>query len=152
MNELTSMFNDIEELSKFLTSTIAGNSRYDQELLDIVKLKTTINENGETIKEFNRPLNDPVIADKIQSLIFSLFKNRLTKQKIKGGSLVQVSNTGYTDQLNIRFKDENNNEILNKNEFSKKYNIFDNELDQKYQEYIDSYPNKSIAYYECYMP
>jgi hypothetical protein len=45
------------------------------------------------------PLWHPAISYKMESLFNSIFKNRISKQKINGGSLVNVTSYGVSDQL-----------------------------------------------------
>ncbi len=52
-------------------------------------------------KVFNLPLFHPYHAKSNESLLNSVFKNNVTKQKIKGGAFVQVSSFGFTDELNL---------------------------------------------------
>lgn len=49
------------------------------------------------------PLFNPITARSAQNLITSIFKTRITKQKIKGGSFVQLSSFGLSDQLKLVF-------------------------------------------------
>ena len=61
--------------------------------------------------EFKFPLYFPLSAKRNESMLNSLFKNRITKQKITGGSFVQVSDFGITksaeksDRLKVVIKD-----------------------------------------------
>jgi hypothetical protein len=57
---------------------------------------------GKGGKQFKLPLYHPKIAKQSESLINSLFKNRITKQKINGAALIQVSGFGYSDELNVK--------------------------------------------------
>ena len=47
------------------------------------------------------PLYHPMIAYKMESLMNSFFKNRVTKQKIKGGQLVNAPSWGFSEQLEV---------------------------------------------------
>jgi hypothetical protein len=56
--------------------------------------------------EFVFPLFFPITSKKSESLLSSLFANRITKQKIKGGSFVQVSDVIASKELKVK-KDAN---------------------------------------------
>ena len=100
--------------------------------------------------KFALPLFDPVQSIKIQSLLSSVVKKNITKQKQKGGSLIQVSNYGLTESLKVRFNNANNELIKNKEEFSKDYK--GKNLEKDYEEYLNNNPSATIAYMEAYMP
>ena len=53
---------------------------------------------------FAIPLNNPTMQSQIQEIILSIFKNKITKQKIKGGTAYLVSDIGFTDELQIAYK------------------------------------------------
>lgn len=80
---LRKIFDDPKELEKILVSEIRGSSRYNNDLIEAV----TLNENG----EFNIPLYDSTISNKLQELLNSIIKSTLVKQKINGGSLIMAS-------------------------------------------------------------
>ena len=92
-------FKDAESVSKMLIEEMTGNSRYGSDLIKAC----TLNEKG----NFNIPLYDPSQVSKIQSLLNSVIR-RVTKQKTKGGALIQVSDFGYTDDLHIVFDIDKN--------------------------------------------
>lgn len=98
--EVNESLKDIKEVEKLLQSEIKGNPRYGIEIARAL----TLNENG----EFNIPLFDPTISIQVQNLINSFIKNKITKQKIKGGSLIQVSNYGLTQDLKVVYEGEGN--------------------------------------------
>ena len=85
-------------LSKLLIDEINSNGRYGSDLLRAV----TLNEQG----EFTVPLSDPMHSYRIQQLLNSIIKSRLTKQKIKGGAVVQVAPYGMNDDLKIVFNED----------------------------------------------
>ena len=43
--------------------------------------------------------SDPIIRDTVEKLLNAVFKNRITKQKIKGGSFIQTSGVGFSSDL-----------------------------------------------------
>lgn len=87
-----------KKLAKLLRDEILNSSRYSKYLLDAC----TLDYKG----EFSLPPYDPIHSDRIQSIINSVIKSRITKQKIKGGSLIQVSDYGLTDDLHIVFEED----------------------------------------------
>jgi len=64
------------------------------------ELEDAVSYNEETGK-LNLPLFHPIHAVTSQNLLTSIFKTRITKQKIAGGSFVQLSSVGLADNLKI---------------------------------------------------
>lgn len=54
------------------------------------------------------PLYNPVTTKTAENLITSIFKTRITKQKINGGAFVQVSSFGLSNELELKFYKEGN--------------------------------------------
>lgn len=137
------IFKDPKEVEKILLEEIRGNQRYG---IDMMRA-CTLDEKG----NFNIPLFDPVQSQRVQTLLNSVIKSRITKQKIRGGALIQVSDYGLTDQLNIVFKDKNGNP-LNYELYKKEY---PNATRESYEEFVKNAQKEgglSIMYLECYMP
>ena len=87
--EVSDKFNDIHEVEKELIREVRSNPRYGTDLIRAL----TLNENG----NFNIPLIDPSQTLRIQALLNSILKNRVTKQKINGGALIQASPFGLDE-------------------------------------------------------
>ena len=141
--DIDEIFKDPKKVEEILLEEIRGNQRYG---IDMMRA-CTLNENG----QFNIPLFDPVQSQMVQTLLNSIIKSRITKQKIRGGALIQVSNYGLTDQLNIVFKDKNGNP-LNYELYKKKH---PNATRESYEEFVKNAQKEgelSIMYLECYMP
>lgn len=102
--EVDEIFRDPKEIEKILLEELRGNQRYG---IDMIR-SVTLNDEG----QFNIPLFDPVQSQRVQQLLNSIIKNRITKQKIKGGALIQVSDYGLTDELNIVFEGEGENKRI----------------------------------------
>ena len=102
--EVSDIFKDPREVEKVLFEEIRGSQRYG---IDMIRA-CTLDEDG----LFNIPLFDPVQSQRVQSLLNSIIKNRVTKQKIKGGALIQVSAYGLSDQLNIVYEGEGKNKRI----------------------------------------
>lgn len=98
--KLSKRFATIEDLQKSMLDTVKGNPKYGRDMLDALRIvEHTVN--GEKVKTFNIPLHNPSTTVKIQELVNSMFKNAITKQQIKGGNCILVSNFGFTDKLHI---------------------------------------------------
>nr|UVN09326.1 MAG: hypothetical protein [Bacteriophage sp.] len=141
--DVDEIFKDRKEVEKILLEEIRGNQRYGMDMMRAC----TLDENG----NFNIPLFDPVQSQRVQTLLNSVIKSRITKQKIRGGALIQVSDYGLTEQLNIVFKDRNGNP-LNYELFKKEY---PNATRESYEEFVKNALREgelSIMYLECYMP
>lgn len=77
---------DINALSDMLIQNIISNSRESMDNM----LAYSLNENG----EFNIPLFEGELEHDSSATLFSIFKKAVNKQRIKGGSAVQVSALG----------------------------------------------------------
>lgn len=122
-------------LSKILQREILSSPRYGVDLLQAC----SIDENG----KFRIPLGDPIQSKRIEQLLNSIIKNRVNKQEIAGGPVVQVSNFGTSRQLNIKFKDKNGGFLKTRNEFEG--------TDAEFLKYIEENQG-GIAYFEVYAP
>ena len=141
--EVDEIFKDPKKVEEVLLEEIRGNARYG---IDMVRA-CTLDENG----QFNIPLFDPVISQQVQTLLNSVIKSRITKQKIKGGALIQVSDYGLTDELHIVFKDKEGN-LMSWEAYSKQHK---NATKEEYNTFIkDARKNGelAIAYFEAFMP
>lgn len=142
-------------LSKILQREILSSPRYGIDLLIACSV-------DEATGEFRIPLGDPIQSKRVEQLINSIIKNRVNKQKIAGGPIVQVSNFGTSKELNIRFNDKNGNLLMTKLEYAEKMAAnwklqgHDEALpaemvDAQYKEYI-RVNQGGIAYYEVFVP
>ena len=96
--QLDKKFSDIKEIEKLLLSEVRSNPRYDTD----IELALTLNSDG----VFNIPLLDPSITYKIQSLLTSIVKNRVTKQKIAGGAFIQTSAWGFKREPKVIYNED----------------------------------------------
>lgn len=130
-------------LSKILQREILSNpSRYGTDLL----IACSVNEDG----EFRIPLGDPIQSKRVEQLINSIIKNRINKQTLPGGPVVQVSNFGTSRQLSIKFKNKDGVALDTYEEWiSKKENKGKSKAD--YKKYISD-NQAGIAYLECFAP
>lgn len=161
LNDLGSIKDRNIALSKILQREILSSPRYGVDLLQAC----SVDENG----RFRIPLGDPIQSKRVEQLINSIIKNRVNKQKIPGGPVVQVTNFGTSKELNIRFKDKNGNLLMTRAEYKK--NPIKKELSQidkfnarynrgkaaasegimSYEDYIKE-NQAGIAYFEVFAP
>lgn len=94
--DVNEIFKDPKKVEEILLEEIRGNQRYGMDMMRAC----TLDENN----NFNIPLFDPVQSQRVQTLLNSVIKSRITKQKIRGGALIQVSDYGLTDELHIVFE------------------------------------------------
>lgn len=99
------LFSSNESVADILRQDIESNPRYGRELLEACAY-------DEKTGKFRLPLHDPVHSYRIQSLLTSIIKSRVTKQRIKGGSLYQVTSYGLTDDLHIVYEGEGENKRI----------------------------------------
>ena len=126
-------------LSKILQREIMSSPRYGIDLLQACSIDK---ETG----EFRIPKGDPIQAKRIEQLINSIIKNRVNKQKIAGGPIVQVSNFGTSTQLHIRFNDKQGNLMP----LEEEYNASEHD-NLSYKEYLKRNQG-GIAYFEAFAP
>lgn len=122
-------------ISRILQREILSNpNRYGTDLL----VACSVDSNG----NFRIPLGDPVQAKRVEQLINSIVKNRISKQKLPGGPVVQVSNFGTSRQLSIVFKGKDGKPLRKRAK---------GELEASYKEYLQK-NQAGIAYMECFAP
>lgn len=126
-------------LSKILQREVLSSPRYG---IDLVQACSIDKETG----EFRIPKGDPIQAKRIEQLINSVIKNRVNKQKIAGGPIVQVSNFGTSKQLHIRFNDKQGNLIP----LEEKYVPSEHD-GLSYKDYLKKNQG-GIAYFEVFCP
>lgn len=126
-------------LSKILQREILSSPRYG---IDLVQACSIDKKTG----EFRIPKGDPIQAKRIEQLINSVIKNRINKQKISGGPIVQVSNFGTSKQLHIKFNDRQGNLLPLETE----YNPSEHN-NMSYKDYLKKNQG-GIAYFEVFCP
>lgn len=92
-------FSNIKALQQYLLQQARQNPRYGQDVINALQL----NEEGTA---FRLPFNSPNLSNKIEELLYSSFKNYITRQKINGGAAVLVSNFGLSKDLHIQWKED----------------------------------------------
>jgi hypothetical protein len=134
-------FKDPKKVEQILQEEIKSSSRYGRELAKACLL----DENG----KFYLPLYDPIQSQRIQTLLNSIIKSRITKQKIKGGALIQVS--GYSTDLKVILQDKDGN-ALDLATYRKNHK---NVSEEEFKEIVSQARNSgeiSVKYLEVYMP
>lgn len=126
-------------LSKILQREVLSSPRYG---IDLVQACSIDKETG----EFRIQKGDPIQAKRIEQLINSVIKNRINKQKIAGGPIVQVSNFGTSKQLHIRFNDKQGNLIPLEEEY-----VSSEHDGLSYKDYLKKNQG-GIAYFEVFCP
>lgn len=108
--DVDKIFKDLKKVEEILLEEIRGNQRYGMDMMRAC----TLDENN----NFNIPLFDPVQSQRVQTLLNSVIKSGtkkvsgITKQKIRGGALIQVSDYGLTDELHVVFEGEGANKRI----------------------------------------
>lgn len=126
-------------LSRILQNEIMSSPRYG---IDLMQACSIDKKTG----EFRIPKGDPIQAKRIEQLINSVIKNRINKQKIAGGPIVQVSNFGTSKQLHIRFNDKQGNLIPLEEEY-----VSSEHDGLSYKDYLKKNQG-GIAYFEVFCP
>lgn len=108
---------------------------------DVRNSCTLIEDEYRNVVDFAVPLMDPCQSRRVQELINSIIKKRISRQRIKGGATVQV--TAYDNNLSIRFKGKDGKPIPTFKEYGRSKG-----------EYIAMLKARqaSIDYFECYVP
>lgn len=108
------IFSSPADLVKEIYKRIDANSKYNKGIKQALKLVSKKDPvTGNVITKFASPLINPIFADQVNEIIFSIFKNKITKQKIKGGTAYLVADVGFTKELQIQYKkDENGNDVI----------------------------------------
>lgn len=125
-------------LSKILQKEILSNARYGVDLL----LACSVDEEG----NFRIPLGDPIQSKRVEQLINSIIKNRINKQKVEGGTLVEVTNFGTSKRLERRYKDKDGNLLKSKQDY-----LAEGHTEAEFKKYVQE-NQAGIAYDECYAP
>lgn len=103
--ELRNTFDDPEQLQEILQDEILSNTRYATDLINALGLDHNL--------EFLMPLFETSQSTRIEQLLNSIWKSRITKQKMKGGKVVNITSYGVHDTLSIVMaKDKNGNEYI----------------------------------------
>lgn len=95
--DLKDEFKDINSLKNLLIQSIKNSGSYSRSMIDALQVIDVINPyTGQPQKVFNVPLESLTSSQKNEQIVLSTFKNRITKQFIKGACCVQVSDVGFT--------------------------------------------------------
>lgn len=135
LNDLSKMFGSKERLSHELKRMIGNSTRYSDNMKSAVEIDPETND-------FKVDFDDPAISADIQMLLLSFMNKKLNRMECKGGSCIQVSDFGYSDQLHLVFEDANGNEIT----------LDPNNMPVDMDDYLSQHPGIRVKYMECYLP
>ena len=90
---LKEIFASKENLLNAITEIVRGNPKYGKDFIEALKLDSDGN--------FTISPNSPTMFTLMQELVTSLFKNRITKQKINGAALIQAAGIGLDEKLRL---------------------------------------------------
>ena len=113
---------------------LANPNRYGTDLL----IACSLDDNY----DFRVPLGDPIQSKRVEQLLNSVVKNRINKQTVAGGPIVQVSNFGMSRRLSIVFNGKDGKPLRKRKE---------GETETEYKQYIAD-NQAGIAYMECMAP
>lgn len=92
--EINELFGNGERFMERLRESIKQDNGFNSMLLELL----TPMDDGSY-----RPLSNPVLSKKLQSVALAIIRNELVKRDVKGGSVVQVSNFGFSDDLHMHW-------------------------------------------------
>lgn len=119
-------FKSNKEIEKELLREVRSNPRYGTDLIQALSLDKDGN--------FNIPLSDPSQTLRIQALLNSILKSKVTKQKIQGGALIQATPYGLKREPKLVFEYEGKEVKMSEEEAKK------------------SGKKLRLKYMECYIP
>lgn len=99
-SQIDEKFSNIKNLKAMLDAAMEGNSMYGED----VRAALELNDDGTA---FKLPFNSPNLTNKIEALILSVFEKNIQRQDITGGNVVLVSNFGLSDNLHVKYKNDN---------------------------------------------
>ena len=113
-SDVQKIFESPEKLVKEIYNRIDANSKYNKGIKQALKLVSKKDPvTGNKVTTFASPLINPIYTDQVNEIIFSIFKNKVTKQKIKGGTAYLVSDIGFTNELqNVYTTDKEGRKVL----------------------------------------
>lgn len=91
---------DYQKLAKELRKEILSRNMGQEYLDALAPIEVTL-KNGDKDYRTTLPLYHPLISYKMEAVMNSFFKNRVTKQKISGGAVVNASSYGVADNLDF---------------------------------------------------
>lgn len=102
-NDIEKKFETIESVQKILLEEVRKRDM-GTDMEEALSIVTRIVD-GKAIKRFKIPLFDPIQSKRVESLLGSILKNRVIKQKMPGGNAVQVSGVGFKSNLKVVIED-----------------------------------------------
>jgi hypothetical protein len=93
---LAGIFKSKKSFAEAIKDVVRGNPKYDRGFMEAME----IHDNDFTLSP-----NSPTMFSAMQSIVTAFFRNRITKQKINGATLVQASGVGLDKDLRLKFDD-----------------------------------------------
>ena len=130
------------KISNMLKSAMATDQRFTVEMRRGMSI---VNRDG--LDQFVIPLDEPGQQGAVESMLFSKIRKTFYKEKTNGGVVVQATSWGEADDLYIRFKSTNEDDIKNNNGLlqtidqfrEKNKGLSGKQLEKKYKEYAEKY-------------
>lgn len=91
---LKAIFSSKESLREAIEEIVRGNPKYSRDFMDALEI-------DEETGDFVLNINSPTMFGPMQEIVTSLFKNRITKQKINGAALIQAAGIGLDSNLRL---------------------------------------------------
>lgn len=144
-SQVDNIFKDIKVLSRFLQDNVVTSNKYDDDMIRMF----TIDAEG---KNFILPFWDATVSNKVDELLNALIRNKIVKQYIRGGAVVQTAAVGLTNELNVRYKvkDEKTNTYRQIKTYREWLKENPNGTHEQYEN--TEAKDAILDYMECYLP
>lgn len=96
-------FKDPRKVEALVQQELASKSYNSKDLKVALSLVQTLDGKG---LEFAIPLISPATSRTVQSLLTSVIRNRLGKERTKGGNLIQQTSLGFDEDVYTKYTDE----------------------------------------------
>lgn len=93
---LAGIFKSKKSFAEAIKDVVRGNPKYDRGFMEAMEIHDS---------DFTLSPNSPTMFSAIQSIVTAFFRNRITKQKINGATLVQAAGVGLSKDLRLKFDD-----------------------------------------------
>ena len=146
----------VNRLSNVLKRAMATDQKFTVEMRRGMSI---VNRNG--VDQFVIPLDEPGQQGAVEAMMFSKIRRTFYKEKTNGGIVVQATSWGAADDLFIRFKSTNEDDIKNnggllltRDQFQAKHkDLSEDELDEQYGAYAKEFQGDYDHFeIECPMP
>ena len=93
---LAGIFKSKKSFAEAIKDVVRGNPKYDRGFMEAMEIHNS---------DFALSPNSPTMFSAIQSIVTAFFRDRITKQKINGATLVQAAGVGLDKDLRLKFDD-----------------------------------------------